>query len=367
MGGGEDVLHLTEAKQSFVIDNVPQKPVPSVLRGFSAPVNLDIELSNEELAFLMLHDTDGFNRWDASQKLALQTLNGMLDNNDNPEDYLKTYGDLLAGALEPDSDKALMARMISLPDVSTIGQSRDKVDPQAIYEARETLLNAIVDKFADKLEDIYQANRTGNEFSITPEAMGQRVLQNTAMLIAANKRSRHDALRAEEHYDAANNMTDRMAALYLACALDGDVHAAILDDFYSRFKDHELVVNKWFSAQAMVVRDDSIQIIRKLEQHPDFTLNNPNRVRALFAAFGMNNPVSFHDPAGGGYEILSEAIIRLNKINPQIAARLLTPFKDWRRYTKDRQNKMQTALQSILDLEDISPDVYEIASKALKS
>jgi len=364
---GTEILHLKEPKQTFTFKNIGAKPVPSILRNFSAPVKLTTDLTNDDLKFLMVHDTDGFNGWEAGQKFFLNQLNAMIrDGAPVSPDFLLEYGKLLDRALSPSSDKALMARAISIPDIPAIAQEQEIVDTDKIYAAREKLLNAIVDAYGEKLLKLYEANRSGKDFSITPEAMGKRVLQNTAWLLLANKKTKDDAARALEHYSAANNMTDRMAALYFACAYDGPEHDEIITDFYKRFKSYPLVVDKWFSAQVMVVRPDVTDIVNQLSRHSDFNIRNPNRARSLYGAFAMNNPVCFHRADGSGYALLKDAVITLNAINPQIAARLLTPLREWKRYTQDRQAKMQAALQEIANVEKLSPDVFEIVSKSLK-
>ena len=360
------VLHLTEKQQSFIFKDIGQKPVPSILRNFSAPVRLTTDLSSDDLAFLKVHDSDGFNRWEAGQKLSLRILNDMIETgNAPPQSYLNAYSDLLDRALDPKSDKALMARALSLPTIHVIAQEQKVVDPDAIHKARETLLNTISKDFDTKLEQIYQNNRSGDEFSITAEAMGQRVLQNTVMLIKANRLTTDDALMCLEHYNTANNMTDRMAALFLACALDGDVHDQVLGDFYDTFKKYPLVIDKWFSAQTCIHLPKTIDVVKKLRIHEDFNIKNPNRVRSLYGAFAMNNPVRFHAADGSGYEFLKDAIIELNKINPQIAARMVTPFREWKSYTDDRQELIKAALKDILDQPELSPNVFEIVTKSL--
>lgn len=370
---GDDVietrlLNLKNQSQSFVFKDVASKPVPSVLRNFSAPVRLKTDHSECDLAFLMVHDSDGFNRWEAGQKYFLRTLGRMISERCSaPPEFFETYGDLLDRALAPDADKALMARAISLPEISSLAQEQNVVDPYLIYEARENLLNAIVDQFPDKLEKIYHDNRTGSQFSIDANAMGRRVLQNTAILIFSNRRKTEDMKRAADHYHAANNMTDRMAALFFACAYEGPDGKDLLSAFYERFKSYPLVIDKWFAAQAGVVRADIIGIVRGLRAHPDFNIRNPNRVRSLYSSFAMSNPVSFHAADGSGYKFLTEAVLELNSINPQIAARLLTPMREWRRYTPDRQKLMQECLEEILAYPKLSPDVYEIAQKTIKA
>ncbi|PCJ99684.1 MAG: aminopeptidase N [Zetaproteobacteria bacterium] len=368
---GQDLIEtttliLSKTEQTFTIENITEKPTPSILRNFSAPVKLTTDLTDDDLAFLMIHDTDGFNRWEAGQTYYLRTINEIISTGKQPSDaFLNVYGDLLERTLHPDSDKALMARAISMPDIQSISQGQDIIDPQAIHIARESVLNAVSTNFKGLLKNIYIENRTSDVFSISAEAMGQRTLQNTAMMILSNGLTNADAQRCKTHYDLANNMTDRMAALYLACALDGAVHDNIVGDFYNRYKEYPLVIDKWFSAQAQIHLPKTIDIVHKLLKHDDFNITNPNRVRSLFSAFAMNNPVRFHATDGSGYTFLCDAIIELNQINPQIAARLLTPMRTWRSYTPDRQKMMKQVLSDILDIEDIAPDIFEIASKSL--
>jgi aminopeptidase N len=364
----EETLLLTQKSQSFEMTNIASPPTPSILRNFSSPVKLTANYTQEEMQFLMLHDSDGFNRWEAAQRYFLRTLGKMIETRSPlPETFVKIYGDLLKQALNPQADNALIARAISLPYYPGIFQEQKIVDPDAVYKAREEMLNTIVGTHSDLLTEIYNAKRTAKEFSVSPESMGRRTLQNTVMLILSNKRTKEDALRAIEHYDSANNMTDRMAALNMMCAYDGPEHTSFLNAFYERYKSHELVVNKWFSAQAMVVRGDSLEIIQRLRAHEEFDIKNPNRVRALYAAFAMNNPVVFHQANGAGYTFLRDAVIELNTINPQIAARLLAPMREWKRYTPARQEKMEDALREILKTPNLAPDIYEITSKSLEN
>ncbi|MGB4106733.1 MAG: aminopeptidase N [Alphaproteobacteria bacterium] len=370
LGGGETsmLLNLEKEKQSFTFENIPSEPVPSVLRGFSAPVKLKSDLSDANLAFLMVHDSDGFNRWEAGQTYFLRTLNRMIDEKIAvPDDFLQNYSDLLDRAIDPRSDKALMARAISLPDIPIIALGRRPIDPQAIHEAREAALNTIIDNFAGKLDEICAQNAPEKKFSITAEAMGCRALHNTTFLIRSNKLTADDAKRAKEFYSSATNMTDRMAALFLGCALDGPAHDEIVGDFYERFKSHLLVIDKWFSAQAQIHLPKTMDVVKKLRAHPNFNIRNPNRVRSLYGAFAMSNPVRFHAADGSGYKFLTDAVIELNTINPQIAARLLTPMRDWKNYTQDRQEKLKASLQKILEQPKLSPDVFEIADKSFKA
>ncbi|MCB1652239.1 MAG: aminopeptidase N [Alphaproteobacteria bacterium] len=362
------ILNLQEDQQRFRIENIGQKPVPSVLRNFSAPVKLKATYEDEDrdLPFLMVHDPDGFNRWEAGQTYYLNALGFMLKTGaDVPECFLKTYGELIERALDGDEDKGLMARMLSLPSVQIIAQQQDSVDPDAIDTVRQRALAAIKRTYKPRLQKLYDANRGEGAFSVSPEAMGRRALCNVALGLLSATNGTGCAKLAKAHYDGADNMTDRVAALSrLADNKNGEREAAF-DDFYRRFKDYPLVVDKWFALQAGARRKDLIDHLKNLRKHADFNIKNPNRTRSLYAAFAMNNPVAFHAADGSGYAFLTDAIIELNAINPQIAARLLGPMREWRRYTPDRQEKMRAALERILQTPDIAPDVYEIASKSL--
>ncbi len=360
-------LLLEKSEQKFEISGVEKEPkAPSLLRGFSAPVKLQSDLSNDDLAFLMVNDSDGFNRWESGQNYYLNIINQIIDDgNDVPDSFLKIYGDLITRALNPNEDKALMARILSLPDISRIGQERDIIDPDAIYKSRHKLLSAIKRTHKPSLLTLYKQNRTADKFSIAPYDVGRRSLQNVALLLLTATSGTGCARLAKEQYDGANNMTDRVAALSRLTDNKNNERIEAFEDFYNRFKEYPLVIDKWFSLQAISQRKNAIDDIISLKNHNDFNIKNPNRVRSLYSAFAMNNPVHFHARDGSGYKFLKEAVIELNSINPQIAARLLTPFREWRRYTNDRQELMKQALSEILEIKDIAPDIYEIASKSL--
>lgn len=359
------VLILTQEEQAFVIENIIKTPTASILRGFSAPVKLETDLTEKDLAFLMVNDTDGFNRWECGQKYALKTINKIIDGENAYENYIKSYGQLVGQALEKNADKAFMARALSIPDVTYIGQSHHQCDPEKIHIARENLYAKIMDKYGDKIEQIYNDNKTSEHFDITAVAMGQRALKNKALGMLYYGKSAEFAQRALRQYEGANNMTDRVAALSALGNTEEPQRKIAFDDFFSRYKNYPLVIDKWFALQAMAVRKDIMGDLEFLKNHCDFNIKNPNRVRSLYAAFAMNNPVSFHADNGAGYAFLKNAVIELNAINPQIGARLLTPMREWRRYTTDRQEMMKNALAEILEIKDIAPDIYEIASKSI--
>ena len=374
---GTEILHLTQERQNFTFNNIENKPVPSVLRNFSAPVNLNTNLTDNDYIFLTKNEIyDGFNRWEAGQYLHRKALNQLTDEFENGnkspeidktylEGFADTYKDALVYGIDSE-ERALLARAMQLPDVSAIIQMRDNANPVAAYKARQYLLAAIKRTHKPLLQKLYKANEQKGEFSVSPDAMARRALRNTALSILTSTHGTGCAKLAKEHYFNADNMTDRMAALLAIAANKNPEREEVLEDFYARYKDYQLVVDKWFSVQATSARPDIIAHLQQLRQHPDFNIKNPNRARSLFAAFAMNNPASFHAEDGSGYNFLADAIIELNSINPQIAARLLTPMRDWRKYSQDRQAGMKNALERILATPNLSPDVYEIASKSLK-
>lgn len=369
LGKGEatKILNLTQQHQDFVFSDIDSPPVPSVLRNFSAPVRLKSEVADKDLAFLMVHDSDGFNRWESGQTYALRVINAMLDSTlSPPKGFIDAYGGIIKQAGQKDADKAFIARALALPDVAYIGQHRTLSDPPAIHAAREALLKEIYNLYKNDLVDLYVANRSDNSFSLSAAAMGQRALQNTVLRLLSVAMDEQSALRAKVQYETSHTMTDRVAALSVLAATSSHHRDEIFTDFYHRFKDYPLVIDKWFALQASAVRADTVKSLKGLRTHPEFNIKNPNRARSLFAAFAMNNPVCFHAADGSGYDFLTDAVIELNGINPQIAARLLGPMREWRRYTQDRQEKMKQSLQRIVDTPKLSPDVFEIASKSLK-
>jgi aminopeptidase N len=360
------VLEMTEREQRFTFNNVDSRPVPSILRGFSAPVKLMTDLTDDDLRLLQLNDTDGFNQWEAGQTLALRTIERLMENIDaDIASFIDDFGQLIAKGLSEQGDKALLARALSLPAISVIAQSQAVIDPSAINQAREAILAQIKQAHKAALIKLYEANGNTGEFSITPQAMGRRALQNIVLELLTVSNGKGCASRAKSHYDAADNMTDRVAAL--ACLADSTQpeREIVFAEFYEQFKDYQLVVDKWFSLQAMANRTAIFDDFVKLRNHTEFNIKNPNRVRALYSAFAINNPVKFHDPSGQGYAILRDIIIELNAINPQIAARQVAPFREWKRYTPQLQTLMKAALETIMDTPNLSNDVFEIVSKSL--
>jgi len=362
------VLEMTEPEQSFIFDNVPSRPVPSILRGFSAPVKLSTDLSDDDLRLLQLKDTDGFNKWEAGQTIALRTIQRvMADPGADIAQFIADFGVLLEQGLSEDTDKALLARSLSLPSIAVISQAQEVVDPAAIDAARTSILKAIKQEHREILASLYEHHRGNGAFSISPAEMGRRALRNTVLQLLTVTNGTGCAARAKAHYDNADNMTDRVAALSSLADSNKPERDEVFADFYERFKGYQLVVDKWFSLQAIANRESIFEDFARLRQHREFNIRNPNRVRALYSAFAVNNPVKFHDPSGQGYVLLRDVIIELNAINPQIAARQVTPFREWKRYTPVLQVQMQDVLRAIMDTPNLSNDVFEVVSKCLQA
>ena len=368
--GTSRVLNLTEREQAFRFVNVPSKPVPSLLRGFSAPVKLNANLKERDLVFLMTHDSDPFNRWEAAQRYATGLLIGLVGAQTNGEKnrqgmaFAEMIRTLLADmSLDPD----YVAQMIVLPSEQTIAQMIGKdVDPDAIHVARETLRASIATQLRDEFAEAYERFRVDGPYSPDADHAGRRALSNACLAyLAAVPDSGEGVELALAHYKKASNMTDAMAALGILSNVEGTAHDEALADFYERWKGDHLVVDKWLTLQALSTRPDTLSEVKRLTTHPAFNMKSPNKVRALITSFAAANQVRFHAPDGEGYVFIADKVLELDRLNPQVAARMLGSFKSWRQFEDGRRTKMEEALKRIADTEGLSRDVYEIATKTL--
>ncbi len=365
------VLELTQKEQTFQFEKVLEKPVPSLLRGFSAPVKLVTDYSRDDYLRLMRWDSDGFCRWNASQQLAVSIIHELMQAYQKKKvidvDARLSLG-LKSVIADPSLDKAMVALMLSLPSEAYLAEIASCIDVAAIHESREKLRYSIAELLKDDLWVLYQSLKTNDAYSPSAEAIAQRSLKNIALdyLMLLDDNDIHQA--CIKQYNEADNMTDMMAALRSLvhsnhASLNADKTKA-LESFYTQWQNETLVVNQWLSVQASVPQKDTIERVKVLMEHPSFSIKNPNKVRALISVFS-NNLVSFHQSHGIGYKFLADQIISLNTINPQIAARLLTPLTRWRKYPTQQQKFMKQALENILAVEDLSKDVYEVVSKSL--
>ena len=363
------VLDVTEAEQRFVFENIAERPVPSLLRGFSAPVKLHYTYKREELVFLMSHDSDGFSRWDAAQKLAVDIMQGLVHDRQNGVAlHLDSrLVDAYRAVLEDETlDKAMVAKVLTLPSEAYLSELADEIDVDAIHEVRNFMRKQLAVELKDLLLAVYQANERGGEYSPDAASIARRSLKNLCLAYLLATEEAHYLALAEEQYDDADNMTDQSAALALvAHSRFGQAAKKLLNRFYEQWQDEALVVNQWFAIQATNPNAGTLAQVEELMQHPAFDMKNPNKLRSLLGGFCGQNAVNFHALDGSGYRFLGDRILELNTQNPQVASRMLTPLTRWRKYNSERQALMKAQLQRILDSGDLSKDVYEVVSKSL--
>jgi aminopeptidase N len=331
-------------------------------------VKLKTDYSDEELAFLMGHDNDPFNRREAGQQLALRVLLSQYAAQQKGETKGAHAGFSAAFAstlTDTSLDQALIAEAISLPDESFVAEFIDEVEPLLLHQVHIGLRTELAREHRTLLEKVYAQCDSSEAYSVDAASMGRRRLKNRCLSYLMLLDDDVIAQQCLAQYREADNMTDGLAAM-TALTHTGNASATeVLEDFYTRWKDDNLVLDKWFAIQATSPFEATYDSVSALASHADFTLRNPNRVRSLIGAFGMRNPAGFHRADGKGYAFLADFIMELDKLNPQVSARLLTPLTQWRRYDVARQEMMRGQLQRILDSGECSKDVYEVVSKSL--
>ncbi|MCB1850203.1 MAG: aminopeptidase N [Gammaproteobacteria bacterium] len=364
-GATTRVLELREPRQQFRFHDVAERPVPSLLRGFSAPVKLIYDYSDADLMFLMAKDSDGFNRWDAAHTLLRRIL---LQRVAHPDAALPTgFVDAFRSALnDPVADKALLAEVLTLPTESYLGDQMEQVDVDGIHRSREWLKQLLATELRSELLQVYHANQETGDYDLAPLSIARRSLKNLSLNYLMQLSEEELQALCIEQYHLRHNMTDVMAALSLIADGDMPEREQLLGDFYQRWKMDPLVLDKWFTVQALSVRSDTLEQVERLTRHPDFSMTNPNRVRSLVGSFCSANPVGFHRSDGAGYRFLSDKVLQLDRLNPQVAARMLRLMTRWRRYDPTRQQLMRAQLERILTADQVSRDVYEIGSKSLE-
>jgi aminopeptidase N len=361
------VLELTKDKQTFRFSQVTRKPIPSLLRNFSAPVELEYNYTDDELAHLMAHDSDAFNRWEATQRLAMQRLLALIKQVQNGEELLldELYINAMRTTLNDQSlDPSFREVVLTLPSELMLAEQCEVIDPQAIHAARKFMRNTLSENLKADFIAAYEANQTSGNYSADAKSAGKRGLKNLCLSYLLGWKDDSTLELAIAQIDAADNMTDRLAALMGLLNTGSKSAAQPLNRFYQDFKNEALVIDKWFSLQAVATHTD-VKAVRKLMTHPDFTLKNPNRARSLIFSFCNGNPAQFHAPDGSGYEFWVEQVIALNKLNPQVAARLVRTLDHWKKFEPALKRQMQTALQKIASTKGLSKDVQELVTKAL--
>ncbi|RLQ22411.1 aminopeptidase N [Seongchinamella sediminis] len=364
------VLIIDREQQQFVFEGVQEHPVPSLLRGFSAPVRLEYNYDRDALCQLMSRDGDGFVRWDSGQTLALQVISEVQAQLSRGE--AAAVDPLLTGAftrlLEDESlDPAMVAEMLALPGEGYLAEQAGEgaADVDLIHRARQRVKQAIGEAAEQVLLARYHGLASDEAYQPVGEQIARRALRNSCLDYLACANPAHLAL-ASEQLASAGNMTDRLAALKtLAFHAEEADWTQPLADFYQDWRHETLVVNQWLQLQAAMPDAGALERVRGLMEHPDFDLRNPNKVRSLVGGFAGQNPVNFHRADGAGYRLLADVIAQLNSINPQIASRLLAPLTRWRFYV-GRQELMRGELQRLAELPELSPDVYEVVTKSLQ-
>ncbi|HEY4275007.1 MAG TPA: aminopeptidase N [Rhizomicrobium sp.] len=352
------VLELTGARQTFVFVDVAENPLLSLGRGFSAPARFEVQQSAKDRAVLMGRDGDDFNRWEAGQALAAEI---MLQGGSTDRDYVEALGPVLAHA---DSDPAFAAQMLAPPTESEIAAKRAPADPQAIHTARTALIRAVAHAHGARLADLYEHMRDAGDYSPDAQSAGRRALRNACLRYLTAADDEAAAGLADAHYRTADNMTDMIAGLASLTRMESPLRDKAFTHFHDRFRNDPLVLDKWMSLQATAPLPDTVASVRALMKHPAFDIKNPNRVRALIGAFSANH-LRFHDQSGAGYRLLGDVIRTLDPMNPQVSARLAGAFETWRRYDPTRQGLMRAELETILAQKDLSPNLFEVASKIL--
>ncbi len=366
------VLSITEAEQTFTFEGIAEQPLPSLLRGFSAPVKLSFPYSRDQLMFLMQHDSDGFNRWEAGQQLSVQVLQELIGQYQRGEELVldqRLVEALRTLLLDESLDQAMVAEMLSLPGEAYLTEISDVADVEAIHEAREFARLQLAAALYAPLLARYQANRDvsrATPYVAEAAHFARRSLQNIALSYLMLSEQAEVLAACVEQFENADNMTERLAALAVLVNSPFEAERSkALAMFADFFKDDALVMDQWFSVQAGSPLPGGLERVHALMQHEAFTLKNPNKVRALIGAFANQNLINFHQADGSGYRFLADQVITLNALNPQIASRLLAPLTRWRKYAPARQAQMKAELERILASGELSSDVYEVVSKSL--
>jgi aminopeptidase N len=367
----DGTLSVTKRKQTFRFVDIPSRPVPSLLRGFSAPVNVTIDLSDRDVELLMANDSDLFNRWQAANSFATRTLVeivGMLAQGKSSARGARYAKALGAAILSDDLQPAYRAELLKLPTQADVARVIGKnVDPALIHRAHKRLSGLIGRTLGAQLEDLYAAMADEGPFSPDATSAGRRAVRNAALTLLTARGNPRDLTRLTKHYAKATNMTDRAHALFLLASHGGKEGEQALADFHDRWKGDHVVIDAWFAAQAQAPLAGTLKKVRELTGHPLFALTAPNKVRALIGTFAAANPVQFNRPDGAGYAFVADQVLALDRLNPQIAARLLGAFRSWRALETRRRGQARKALQRVSRAKTLSSDVQEIVAKMLEA
>ncbi|TQV64654.1 MAG: aminopeptidase N [Halothiobacillaceae bacterium] len=363
----EQVLELDRAEQRFVFEDIAEAPLPSLLRGFSAPVKLDFDYGDADLAFLMAHDGDDFNRWEAAQRLMTRVLLTLVEDVKAGRELALDAGlnAAFGHALHDEPlDQRMKADLLTLPSEAWLAEQMTEVDPLAVHAARDFLKRALAEVWEEGLLTIYNLQQEQGEYSPSPAAIGRRRLKNMSLsYLMALDNSAHHALAAHQ-FRKGHNMTDVLAALQTLAHSACEDRAVVLAEFEQRWENEALVMDKWFSIQATSPLPGALDEVKGLMDHPAFSLGNPNKARALIGGFARGNPAGFHAEDGAGYRFVADQVLALDALNPQVSARMAGAFQQWRRFDPLRRNQMRDELSRLAG-GPISRELREVVEKSL--
>ncbi len=362
------VLNVTEKKQSFTFEKVKTKPIPSLLRHFSAPVKLHYPYSDEELIFLMGNDSDGFNRWDAAQQYACRVMFKLIAEHQKGNDISVPYefANAYASVLEnPSLEKSFITEIISLPSPAYLIELMDVADVDAIYYVREVLKRDLANRLQEHFAEFYKDNQENGLYKLDAESMGRRSLKNICLWYLAALDDSDIWDMCYQQFLTANNLTDVMGALIALKDIECAERSQMYEEFFEGRKNNPLLLDKWFAIQATSTLPQTLDKVKLLMNNSFFDIKNPNRVYSLLVAFANNNYLHFHQADGAGYHFVGEQVLNIDKFNPQVAARLVDPLIRWRKFDAHRQALMRKQLQHMASVKTLSSDVYEKVSKAL--
>jgi len=363
-------------------------PVLSILRDFSAPVQVissppESMTGDEELIFLMAHDTDSFNKWDAGNRYYTRLILSLAEGSESidqcvvPESFIEAIRIILQSAGNEKVDQSLTAYALQLPDLTTLLNQMKKIDIDRLVAARKAVKKAVAERLRAELMKVYEATaaKEGAVYEFSPQEVGRRRLHSTCLdFLSSIDSGRIAAKLAKKQFDCANCMTDKLSSLACLVSCSGKLGLELgcvqdkeeaLSKFYTDAGSNALVVNKWFAIQAMADYDGVLDDVKRLKTHPDFTISNPNRARSLISTF-CGNLAHFHSPDGQGYRFLTDSVLEIDRVNPQVAARMVSSFAQWKKFDVIRAELMRLELEKILAAESLSSDTFEVVNRCLK-
>ncbi len=365
----QNLIELKKEKEKFSFKNIPPKSLPSLFREFSAPVKIKTDFSETDLAFLMANDTDYFNRWDAAQTLFINEIKQLISTIESGKTLVVSNSLTQAfkkALTTQNTDRSFLTKMLSLPLESELKDHFNPINVAAIHEARNFLEKQLALELKNELIDTANLCNNADPFSIAHSDIADRSLKNLCLGYIGNIKEDDTTLLILDHYSTAKNMTDEMACFSILSKINADIKARAVNQFYTKWQNDKLVLDKWFAVQAGSHLSDTLNIVQSLCNHPDFSMMNPNKVRSLIYIFALYNPINFHREDGSGYRFVSDKIIELDGINHQIAARLSGCFNHWKKYDGQRKELMKKELKKIVSYPTLSKNVYEIVSRALE-